>query len=556
MAMRSVLLAGDRFAAITEPGGAERTQPTRMALTRRAALASGGAGIAGLTAPSIVRAEASRTLRFIPTTDLLSLDPVWTTSDTTRNHGNMIYDQLYGLDAGFTPHPQMVAGHRTEDGGLTWDLTLRDGLRFHDGVPVLARDCVASIVRWGRRDAYGTALMARTAEIAAASDRVIRFRLKRPFASLPEALAQPTCVMMPERVAKTDPFTEITDPTGSGPFRFVPDERLPGVRSVYARFEGYVPRPDGKASFLAGPRVVHFDRAVWTVLPDAGTAAAALANGEFDWWEAPPFDLVGMLRAHRDIRVEVKNTFGFIGCMRFNHLQKPFDKVAIRRLVLACVNQSEFMQAVAGAEPELFRTGVGLFAPGTPMANEAGIEALTERTDFDQVRKDLAAAGYGGEKVVVLGFATIPASGAEAQMTADLLRRMGFDVDYQSLDYGTLMQRRTNKGPPEKGGWHVFVVSLPALQNLMLPASNVIRGGPAAWFGWPDVPGLETLREEWLNAPSPEEQRRIAAAIQTQVFRDVTHVPLGQFILPTAFNRRLVDIQPGFPVMHGVRWEA
>ena len=556
MAMRSVLLAGDRFAAITEPGGAERAQPTRMALTRRAALASGGAGIAGLTAPSMVRAEASRTLRFIPTADLLSLDPMWTTADSARNHGNMVYDQLYGLDAGFTPHPQMVAGHRTEDDGLTWDLTLRDGPRFHDGVPVLARDCVASIVRWGRRDPYGTALMARTAEIAAASDRVIRFRLKRPFASLPEALAQPTCVMMPERVAKTDPFTEITDPTGSGPFRFVPDERLPGVRSVYTRFEGYIPRPDGKASFLAGPRVVHFDRAVWTVLPDAGTAAAALTNGEFDWWEAPPFDLVGMLRAHRDIRVEVKNKVGFIGCMRFNHLQKPFDKVAIRRLVLACVNQSEFMQAVAGAEPELFRTKVGLFALGTPMANEAGIEALMERTDFDQVRKDLTAAGYGGEKVVLLGFANNVNGKAQAEVADDLLRRMGFDVDYQSLDFGTVLQRRTNKGPPEKGGWHIFITGLPVLQNVLVPASNVIRSGPAAWFGWPDVPRLETLREEWLNAPSPEEQRRLAAAIQTQVLRDVTHVPLGQFIPPTAFNRRLVDIQPGFPVMHGVRWEA
>ena len=517
---------------------------------------SAGATLAGLPVPSIVRAESSRTLRFIPTADLLSLDPMWTTADSARNHGNMIYDQLYGLDAGFTPHPQMVEGHHTENDGLTWDLTLRDGLRFHDGIPVLARDCAASIVRWGKRDPYGTALMARTAEIAAVSDRVIHFRLKQPFASLPEALAQPTCVMMPERVAKTDPFTEITDPTGSGPFRFVREERLPGVRSAYARFEGYVPRPDGKASFLAGPRVVHFDRAVWAVRPDAGTAAAALTNGEFDWWEAPPFDLVSMLGAQRDIRVEVKNAFGFIGCMRFNHLRKPFDKVAIRRLVLACMNQSEFMQTVAGAEPDLFRTKVGLFSPDTPMANNAGIEALTERTDFDQVRKDLAAAGYDGEKIVLLGFANIVTSKAQADVADDLLRRMGFDVDYPSLDFGTVMQRRTNKGPPEKGGWHIFITGLPSLQNVLVPASNVIRSGPAAWFGWPDVPRLETLREEWLNAPSREEQRRLGAAIQTQVFGDVTHIPLGQFSPPTAFNKRLVDIQPGFPVMHGVHWES
>ncbi len=301
---------------------------------------------------------------------------------------------------------------------------------------------------------------------------------------------------------------------------------------------------------------MHFDRAVWTVQPDPGTAAAALINGEFDWLENPGFDLVGMLRAQRDIRVEVKNTFGFIGCMRFNHLHKPFSNVAIRRLVLACVNESEFMQAVAGAEPELFRTKVGLFSPGTPMANEAGIEALTERTDFGQVRKDLAAAGYGGEKVVLLGFANVVTGTAQAQVANDLLRRMGFNVDDQSLDFGTVLRRRASKEPPEKGGWNIFITGLPSLASMMVPASNVIRSGPAAWFGWPDVPRLEALREEWLDAQSPEAQRRLAAAIQAQVFREVTHVPLGQFSPPAAFNKRLVDIQPGWPVMHGVHWES
>jgi peptide/nickel transport system substrate-binding protein len=85
--------------------------------------------------------------------------------------------------------------------------------------------------------------------------------------------------MMPERVAKTDPNTQISEPIGSGPFRFIQDERLPGARSVYARFAGYVPRPDGTTSFLAGPRIVYFDRAEWTYQPDPSTAAAAMAKG-------------------------------------------------------------------------------------------------------------------------------------------------------------------------------------------------------------------------------------------------------------------------------------
>jgi peptide/nickel transport system substrate-binding protein len=519
-----------------------------MPLSRRALLA------AALAAPAITRAEAEHTLRFIPHADLASLDPMWTTADIARNHGNMVYDQLYGFDAAFVAHPQMLAGHTVEDDGTTWVLTLRDGLIFHDNTPVLARDCAASIKRWGVRDAYGSALLARVNEIAAPSDKVIRIRLKRPFALVPEALAQPNCVIMPERIAQTDPNLQITDPTGSGPFRFVADERLSGSRSLYARFERYVPRPDGAVSFLAGPRIVHIDRAVWTYQPDFATSAAALDNGEFDWWENPPIDLVGMLRNNPALTVDVKNKMGSIGCIRFNHLFPPFNNVAIRRLVLACVNQETFMQAVAGAEPELSNVNVGLFTPGMPMASSAGVEAFTRRTDFDAVKRELYAAGYNGEKIVLMGPTSVFSTHAESQVTDDLLRRMGFNVDYQALEWGTVVQRRASKEPPEHGGWHIFITNLTSLNNVFMPAQIAIRSGPNAWFGWPDAPKLESLREDWLNAASPEEQKRLAVEIQLQFFRDVTYVPLGQFYQPAAFSKRLADIQPGWPVQHAVRF--
>jgi peptide/nickel transport system substrate-binding protein len=298
---------------------------------------------------------------------------------------------------------------------------------------------------------------------------------------------------------------------------------------------------------------VHFDRSVWTFQPDAATAAAALAQGEFDWWENPPIDLVGLLRRDHDLVVDVKNRMGSIGCIRFNHLHPPFNNVAIRRLVLACANQEVFMQAVAGAEPELYRTKVGLFTPGMPMASEAGTEALTARTDFDNVKKELAAAGYGGEKIVLLGPSTVFSTHAESMVTDDLLRRMGFNVDYQSLEWGTVVQRRASKEPPDKGGWNIFITNLTSLANVFVPANIGIQGGPAGWFGWPDVPRLDALRSEWLDAKTPEEQKQLAAEIQAQFFRDVTHVPLGQFFQPAAFNKGLADIQPGWPVMHSVR---
>jgi peptide/nickel transport system substrate-binding protein len=521
-----------------------------MAISRRTVLTSAAAAVA---APGIVRAQSHSELRFIPHADLASLDPVWTTADITRNHGNMIYDLLYGLDENFQPHPQMVDGHRVESDGLVWELTLRAGLRFHDGEPVLARDCVASTLRWGKRDAFGSALMSRTEEVSAPSDRVIRIRLKKPFALMPVALAQPNCVIMPERIARTDANSQITDPTGSGPFRFLTNERIQGSRSVYAKFDRYVPRPEGNTSFLAGPRVVHFDRVVWTFQPDSATSAAALGKGEFDWWENPPIDLVAMLRANKGLTVDVKNRMGGIGCIRFNHLYPPFDNPAIRRLVLSAVNQRDFMQAYAGAEPELYRTGVGLFTPGTPMATDAGVAAIKGRTDFDNIRQELAAAGYKGERIVLLAATTIPSLNAESLVAGDLLRHMGFNVDYQALEWGMVVARRASKEPPDKGGWNIFITNLTSFNNIFVPAQIAIRSGPDAWFGWPNAPKLEELRSAWLDAATEEEQKRIVREMQLQAFQDVPYVPLGLIYGPTAFSRTLADIQMGWPVFHAVR---
>jgi len=524
-----------------------------MAISRRTVLSSAVAGAAALTAPRIASAQAQRELKFIPHADLASLDPVWTTADITRNHGNMIYDLLYGLDENFQPHPQAIEGHRIDSDGLTWELTLREGLKFHDGEKVLARDCVASIQRWARRDAFGSAMIGRVNEITAPSDNVIRIRLKKLFTLLPVALAQPNCVIMPQRIAQTDANTQITDPTGSGPFRFLTNERIQGSRSVYAKFEGYAPRPEGKTSFLAGPRVVHFERVVWTFQPDSATSAAALMKGEFDWWENPPHDLVGMLRSNKSLVVDVKNRMGSIGCIRFNHLHPPFDNPAIRRLVMQAVNQKDFMEAYAGAEPELYRTGVGLFTPGMPMATDVGVEAIKGRTDFDRIRQELAAAGYKGEKIVMLAPTTIPSLHAESQVTGDLLRRMGFNLDYQALEWGMVVARRASKEPIEKGGWNIFITNLTSFNNVFVPAQIAIRSGPAAWFGWPNAPKLEELREAWLDATTEEEQKRIVRDMQLQAFQDVPYVPLGLIYNPTAYSRNLADVQMGWPVFHAVR---
>ena len=325
-------------------------------MRRRDILKSGLGSAALMAMPSLVRSEAQSTVTFVPHADLASLDPVWTTADITRNFSLAVYDTLYGFDAKFNVQPQMAAGHTISEDGKQWEITLRDGLKFHDGSPVLARDCVATIQRWGKRDAIGTALMARTDEVSAPSDKTIRFRLKTPFPLLSYALGQVYCAIMPERLAKTDANTQVTEAMGSGPFKYVSAERVPGQRVVFEKNADYVPRDSGTPSFNAGPKIVHIDRVVWNFVPDAATAAAALQAGEVDWWENPSIDLVPRLKSDANLTVTVKDTTGEIGCLRFNQLYPPFDKPAVRRAVLSAINQEDVITAFAGAAPELMKT--------------------------------------------------------------------------------------------------------------------------------------------------------------------------------------------------------
>ena len=510
-----------------------------------------------LAAPRVARSQASRVLRFIPQVDVSILDPVTTTAYIARNHGFAVFDTLFGQDSSFAPQPQMVDGVVTENDGKLWRLTLRDGLKFHDGSPVLARDCVASVKRWGKRDGFGQALMAATDELSADGDKVIVFRLKHPFPLLPAALgkvASSMCPMMPERLAMTDPFTAVTEMVGSGPFRYLANERVSGARTVYARFEGYVPRSSGTPDWTSGPKIAYVDRVEHTVIPDASTAFAALKSGQMDWWQEPALDLVPAMRKEAGIRVMDLDPTGAPALMRFNCLTTPFNNAAIRRALLGAVDQASYMEAVAGAERELWKSGTGYFPSISPMASDVGMSAIKAKPDYGQVKKDLAAAGYHGERVVVMVATDLPALAALGLVGADMLKQAGMNIDVQSMDWGSVIQRRASKEPVEKGGWSVFFTSFFGLDQINPATHLALRAnGGTGWFGWLDSPKLEALHDEWMRAPDLAAQKAVAREIQAQAFVDVPYLPLGEYSIPTAVSKDLVSVQKGIPVYWGVK---
>ena len=534
-----------------------------MPLTRRTALqrllASSLVGQARTGVAQPTRA-AARTLRFVPEFNLLSLDPIVNTAYTTLQHSYMIYDTLFAMDASFSPRPQMVETFTISDDGCVYQFRLRPGLRFHDGAPVLARDCVASIRRWAARDVMGRLLLARTLEIAAIDESRFRLRLSDPFPLALHALAKISaspCVMMREKDAATDPFQAVAEPIGSGPFRFLPDEHRPGSLVAYAAYAEYVPRADPSSGY-AGAKRAGVARVEWRIIPDAATQVVAIRAGEVDIIASPPPELLPQLRRDPALRVASFDQQGWLLYIRPNHIHPPFDDVRARRALMHLVDQRDFMAAAGGADTS--HPCMAFMSCGPSVPGAAGMEQYGQ-PDLGRARALLAEAGYAGEPIVVLHPVDNPSLGGTAMLVMAQLRKIGVTVAPLSADLATVLSLRASQKPPGSGGWHLLpgrslgIELASPLTNFPLasPCGRSAGGERDGWFGWPCDLVVEGLRAEWADAPDDAERSRIAGLLQQRAALSLPFIPVGQILTPLIHRRAVTGlIEMPVPVL----WNA
>jgi peptide/nickel transport system substrate-binding protein len=345
------------------------------------------AGLLAASLPAATGAGAETVLRYAASAEPRTLDPVANGLAVTHEHAYLVYDNLFSLDENYRPQPQMVDTVQTSADGTTWTMTLRTDQRFHDGSPVTSADVIASVKRWASRDTTGRRLTALGLQMETLDARSFRMTLPRPTPLLLEGLAKPTgwaLFIMRAADAETDPMKPVKEIIGSGPFRFVADEYKPGYKLVYTRNPDYHPRAE-KPSYFAGGKVAKLDRVEWLVMPDSGTAIAALQNNEIDVYETPPMDLVPLLRKRGDIAVEVHGKQGAMGFLRFNLTQPPFDKPEARRALALLVDQADFMQVAAGNDPQYWHSCYSFMACGG--GNEAkDTSAWVSKPDIAQAK--------------------------------------------------------------------------------------------------------------------------------------------------------------------------
>ncbi len=496
----------------------------------------------------------AQTINAVMHSSVRVLDPIITTAHITRNHGYMIYDTLLATDANNVIKPQMVEKWDVSADGKSYTFTLRSGLKWHDGAPVKAEDCVASIKRWAEQDKMGQMMTRQMSEMKVIDDNSFVMTFKEPTDFALRALAKPSGIapfMMPKRIADTPSTQAIKEFVGSGPFKMVVAEFKPGLQVVYEKNKDYVPRAE-PASGLAGGKVVNVDRVKWIAMPDAMTSVNALINGEVDYLEQMPYDLLPLVENNATIKLEIFDPQGYQTVMRMNFLNPPFDNKLVRQAAMYAVGQEDVLQALVG-NPKYFKTCAALFGCGLPYESQAGAE-MTVKANIAKAKELLKEANYNGAPVVILQPTDAPSVKTQPIVIGQALRAAGFNVQMQAMDWQTLLTRRASQAPLAEGGWNIFATNNVMAEALdPLRAFGVAANGKQAWFGWPDVPAIEALRGKFAMTTDLAEQKKLAGEIQELVVSEGVLLPMGQYYVPAAIRSTLSKpIEAPVPVFWGL----
>jgi peptide/nickel transport system substrate-binding protein len=494
-------------------------------------------------------AQSPKVLRFAPNADLVVVDPHINSATTTLMHAQLIYEELFSLDSRMQPKPQMVERTTVSPDGLEYRFTLRPGLKFHDGQPVTSADVVASVGRWMVRDTLGQKMKERMVAFQADSADSFSMRFSRRFAFVESALAQAIGnqpVIMRRQDAETDPFKAVTTTIGSGPFRFLRDRWIAGASAAYERNRDYVPRAEPMDG-LAGGKIVRLDRVEMVVMPDASTRASSLATGEIDLIDQLPQDLTELMQRTRNVVVSGNAPIEFEAYIRPNHLFPPFDNPKGLEALAYLVKQTDYLNLYG--PKEWWRECYSFLVCGTPNGTEAGSEPYRHQ-DLARAKQLLAEAGYKGEKIVVIAAADNPVQKGLADVTVGALRSIGVNVDYQVIDFGTVLARRISKRPPAEGGWNLYHSALNG-GGMTSPITNMVIDSACDgknYFGWPCDATVERLRAEYLDAPDEAARRAKLEEISRALWKSFPVVLLGQYIQPYAWRTNITGLLKTFPL--------
>jgi peptide/nickel transport system substrate-binding protein len=478
-----------------------------------------------------------KTLKVVMHSDLKILDPIWTTAYIVRNHGYLIYDTLFALDAKLEPQPQMVESWTVSDDKLTWTFKLRDGLKWHDGTPVTSADVIPSIKRFTDKDVQGGLLAKVTQSMSAVDDRTFRIVLKEPFGLVLKTLAKSASVplfVMPRRVAELPISQQLADTTGSGPFIFKKDEWKPGEKVGLCPQSRTTCRAASRRRASPAARSPSSTASNGSRFPDGQTAINALLSGEIDMIETPAHDLLPVLEKDSSIEVRVPDHAR-------QHLRAALqlEAAAVRqpqvpprrrirvepgRLPEGRDRRPALLQGMPARCSAAARPSRARRARGHPAVELRGVEEAAEGRRATTASRSCCCRPPTSTRL-----------STSAPVAKSLLEKGGFKVDVQSMDWQTQVSRRAKKDPVDKGGWNISMTAGgdgAALRPDREPLHRGDRRPRPVRLAIDEE--IEKLRMAFARESDPKKQFALAEKVQKRVLDLGVTVPLGQFVQPMA----------------------
>lgn len=510
----------------------------------RRGILTGGTALAAATIIRPRPAHAAKPVIAVLESEVVILDPHKITATITRTFGTHVFDTLFAMNNAGEVKPQMVDSWESSADKLTWTFRLRDGLKWHDGAPVTAADCTASLTRWMPGDALGRMLRAATVSLEPTDARTFVLKLKEPFPMLLQVLGKPNAalpVMMPIKIMQEAGDGRIKTAIGSGPFRFRADRWRTGDSMILERNPDYIPRQE-PPDFLAGGKVVKINELDLRVMPDANTGASALMAGEIDYMQFLPFDILPLLEKARGVKVFGEGGIHmYQGNFRLNHAAPPFDNPKVRQVMWKLVDQASILEGIGIPAQYRVETCNSFWMCDAPYSTNVGAEVA--KFDVAAAKAELAASGYKGEPVVILEVAGSISETASRVLTQSM-QEAGFNVQPQSMDWGTVLARRVRKD-----GWSMF----PVFSNgtdMLSPLTHFYAAATCGDFpGWSCDSRVPPLMKEFTQVEGMAEQKRVAAEIQKLLYELTPSVMWGQFTRPAGYRNTLTNfIESSYPI--------
>ncbi|MBI1773712.1 MAG: ABC transporter substrate-binding protein [Proteobacteria bacterium] len=504
--------------------------------------------IAGFLAAAVLApmeaAAQQKVLKVVPMSEPKVLDMHQSAVNPTSMHVAMVYDTLFTVDADLIARPQMVGNYTVSADKLKYTFTLRPGLKFHDGTPVTSKDVIQTWKRQFVRDTQIGKLAEAVASYDKVDDNTFTLTLKEPFGFVEYLISGTKSIedgIMREKEALTDPYTPVTTMIGSGPFTFNTAEYVMGAKLVYDKNRAYVPRNE-PPSGQAGGKVVKVDRVEYVIIPDAATAYAALRKGEIDFIDAASLDLIKTVENDPNIVIGEVWPVETYGVLRPNSLHPPFNNVKARQALAHMVQQSDYLELAFG-DKKWWHECYAFWVCGTPNGTEAGSEAYRKQ-NLDLARQLVKESGYDGKPVVIIGGADIPAYNAWSQLTASLLKQIGFNVDMQMTDWGVVAVRRAKKDPPAQGGWNLFHTNANGahLASPLTSPSTIMTCDGKNFVGWPCDEVVEKMRDQYVRETDPAKQKVLVEQMHKRLWEVMPYVTLGQFRQPFLWRKNITGV--------------